>query len=94
MAVKEYKRSGGKYVGAKSKNNHLSKWTRQRWGYVTRGDERKPRSRRGRYLPEKVRASLTPAEKRATNRQKRKATAQGRGRARYSASVAKKVRQA
>lgn len=61
LAVQEYKRRGGKYKGSKKKNS-LKKWTREKWGYINKG------SSKGRYLPEKVRRSLTPSERRLENR--------------------------
>ena len=76
---------------AKTKSQKsLSAWSKQDWGYVTRGDEKKPKSKRGRYLPKKVRQSLTPAQRAATNRKKRKAGGVGT-RAKYSENVARKV---
>ena len=44
LAVKYYKDMGGRYGGAKSSSNKLSKWTKQDWGYVNKGDEKKPKS--------------------------------------------------
>jgi hypothetical protein len=32
IAVARYKKSGGGYKGAKSSDNSLSKWTREKWG--------------------------------------------------------------
>jgi hypothetical protein len=64
LAVQDYKRQGGGYVGKKSPTNSLKKWEREDWGYVD-GD------RTGRYLPAKVRAMLTPAEKKRENALKR-----------------------
>lgn len=85
LAVAEYKRRGGRYRGRKSKCNRLSKWSREKWGYVGK-------TKSGRYLPLSVRRRLTPAEKRRENRLKR---SQGRGkRARYSHSVRAKMRRA
>ena len=80
QAVQEYKRQGGRYVGPKKKDNSLSKWTAEDWGYVD-GDST------GRYLPKTVREQLTPAQRRATNRRKRGATARGSPRASYSQDV-------
>ena len=57
----------------------------------TKGDEKKPKSKRGRYLPKNVRKSLTPAQKAATNRKKRKAGGVG-SRAKYSKKIKKAVR--
>ena len=62
--------------------------------YVTKGDEKKPRRKRGRYLPKSVRKRLSASEKAYTNRQKRKASAKGKQRAKYSKKVAKRVRRA
>ena len=72
----------------------LKKWTKQEWDYVTKGDAKKPRRKRGRYLPKSVRKSLSASEKAYTNRQKRKASAKGKQRARYSKKVRRKVRRA
>ena len=71
----------------------LAKWTKQKWDYVSAGDKKKPKSKRGRYLPASVRASLTTGEKSATNRKKRKAGGVG-SRAKYSRKIAKGVRRA
>ena len=86
LSVAEYKRRGGKYKGTKSKCNSLSKWGREKWGYV-RGSN--PKSHKGRYLPKKVRDSLTPKERMEENRRK------GRKRGKwvpYSKSVSRKMR--
>ena len=94
LAVKYYKDMGGRYKGSKSSSNKLSKWSKQDWGYVNKGDKKKPKSKRGRYLPKSVRTSLTDAQKRATNRKKREASKKGSQYAKYSKSIAKKVRMA
>jgi hypothetical protein len=94
LAVKYYKQMGGRYGGAKSSSNKLSKWSKQDWGYVNKGDKKKPKSKRGRYLPKSVRTSLTDAQKRATNRKKKEASRKGKQYASYSKSIAKKVRMA
>ena len=85
---------GGRYGGSKSSSNKLSKWSKQKWDYVSKGDKKKPKSKRGRYLPKSVRTSLTDAQKRATNRKKRAASKKGSQYAKYSKSIAKKVRMA
>ena len=92
IATKRYKKKGGGYKGAKSSSNSLSKWSKQKWDYVSKGDEKKPRAKRGRYLPESVRKSLSASEPSATNRKKRQASAKGKQKAKYSKTVAKKVR--
>ncbi len=63
QSVQEYKRKGGKYLSAKSQTS-LNKWTNEQWSYVT------PDSKR--YLPKKVIEKLTPAEKSAATRTKKK----------------------
>jgi hypothetical protein len=94
IATKRYKKAGGGYKGAKSSSNSLSKWSKQKWDYVSKGDKKKPRKKRGRYLPESVRKSLSPSQKAATNKKKRAASKAGKQKAKYSKSVAKKVRNA
>ena len=81
-------------MALKARQKSLKKWTKQKWDYVTKSDSKKPRSKRGRYLPKAVRASLTKGQKAYTNRQKRKANKKGKQRARYSKNVARKVRRA
>ena len=75
----------------KKSQRSLKKWTDEKCGYVTKKDEKKPKSKRGRYLPKRVRDSLTPAQKAATNRKKRKAGGVG-SRAKYSKKIARGVR--
>jgi hypothetical protein len=94
LAVKYYKDAGGRYSGKKSSSNKLKKWGDQKWDYVSKGDKKKPKSKRGRYLPKSVRESLSPAEKASTNRKKRVANARSRRKAKYSKSIARKVRNA
>ena len=48
MAVQEYKRRGGGYVGDKSDDNSLEEWTDEEWG--TRSGKRS-RDTGERYLP-------------------------------------------
>lgn len=83
-AVKRYKELGGTYIGAKSKKNSLSKWTRESWGYI----DGKPGNR---YLPKKIRDSLTSVEKAVENRLKRASTKKKKQKAKYSASVLTKM---
>jgi hypothetical protein len=86
LLVAQYKAKGGKFKGKKSKNNSLSKWSREKWDYVSKSGRK---SKRGRYLPEKVRKSLTPAEKRREN--KKKGSKRGK-KVSYSKSVHKKMK--
>ena len=93
LATARYKKAGGGYKGKKSSDNKLSKWSKQKWDYVSKGDEKKPKRKRGRYLPKSVRDKMTAAEKAASNRKKRKAGGVG-SRAKYSRKVRKAVRNA
>jgi hypothetical protein len=94
LAVKYYKQMGGRYSGKKSSKNKLTKWSKQKWDYVTKGDEKKPKKKRGRYLPKSVRKSLSASQKAATNKRKRAASAKGKQRAKYTKRIARKVRRA
>ena len=94
IATARYKKAGGGYRGKKSSSNKLTKWSKQKWDYVSKGDKKKPRAKRGRYLPESVRKSLSRGQKAYTNRKKRQATAKGKRRAKYTRTVAKRVRRA
>jgi len=85
LAVKEYKEKGGEYIGKKKKDNSLSVWTKEDWGYID-GDKK------GRYLPKNVRLNLTPAEKKLENKLKRSATKKGKQKASWSKSVNKKFK--
>jgi len=88
ISVSEYKARGGGYKGKKSPRNSLVKWTKEKWDYIS---PKGRKSKTGRYLPEKVRKSLSPAEKRRENRLK----GSKRGKwISYSPSVTRKMRKA
>ena len=76
----------------KKSQKSLKKWTAQKWDYVSKSDKKKPKSKRGRYLPKSVRDSLTPSQKAYENRKKRRATKAGKQRASYSKKVRRKMR--
>ena len=86
LSVLEYKSKGGTYIGPKSPNNSLTKWTDQKWGYI---DGKKG----NRYLPEKVRNKLTNKEKNIENTAKKTATKKGESHAKYSPEVTKLMRE-
>jgi hypothetical protein len=68
LAVALYQKRGGGYLGPKSPQNALAKWTREDWR--TRSGE--PSLVTGeRYLPARAIAALTPAEYAVTSRVKR-----------------------
>ena len=66
LATQQYKSSGGGYVGPKSSDNSLAKWTDQKW----RTSDGNPSEGKKRYLPDKAWSALSPAEKVSTNRAK------------------------
>ena len=74
----EYRRAGGGYRGGRKKpQRSLDKWTREDW---TTSDD-KPAIREGgtnRYLPRSAWEKLTPAQRAATNRKKRRGSRTGR----------------
>lgn len=83
-AVKLYKERGGGYVGEKSNDNSLVKWTKEDWGYTGK-------DKHSRYLPKKARESLTVGEKIATDRAKNKGTKEGKQWVKQPAKIAKKT---
>jgi len=87
LAVQEYKTSGAGYVGKKSSDNSLSKWTDQKW----KTSDGSPSQGKKRYLPEKAWSSLSAGEKAATNRAKAAGNAQGKQFVAQPKTVAKKV---
>ena len=88
LAVLLYKKRGGTYLGAKGADNHLQRWTAEKWG--TRSG--KPSGETGeRYLPERARASLSDAEYEATTEKKRRDTAQGQQFSAQPKAVARKT---
>jgi len=74
MAVQEYKRRGGGYVGDKSDDNSLEEWTDEEWG--TRSGKRS-RDTGERYLPKSARAALSDDEYERTTAKKRRDSADG-----------------
>jgi len=86
LAVAMYKKKGGGYIGKKDPCNSLTKWSKEKWGYVKGSNSKK---RRGRYLPKIVRENLSSKERREEN--KRKGSKRGKW-VKYSKSVAKKMR--
>jgi len=77
-------------MAKKKSQKSLKRWGDQDWDYVSEKDKKKPKKKRGRYLPKKVRESLTASQRAATNKKKRKAGGVG-SRAEYSEKVGKKV---
>lgn len=88
LAVGLYKKSGGGYSGAKSANNALAKWTRQKWT-TSSG---KPSEGKRRYLPQKAWQSLSASEKKRTNQAKAMGNAQGKQFVKQPKKIALKVK--
>ena len=88
LSVAEYKSRGGKYIGKKSTRNSLTKWSKEKWDYISPSSKK---SKTGRYLPEKVRKSLTKKERSIENI--RKGSRRGKW-VSYSPSVSRKMRKA
>jgi hypothetical protein len=87
LAVSQYKKAGGSFVGPK-RSTSLSKWTQQNW----RTKSGKPSGETGeRYLPEKAIKSLSSAEYAATTRAKREGTAKGKQFVSQPKKIASKV---
>lgn len=74
LAVAEYKKQGGGYLGEKSSDNSLSEWTQEEWG--TKSGE-KSKDTGERYLPKKAREALSDDEYRRTTAKKRADTRKG-----------------
>ena len=78
LLVQAYEKAGGGYKGGRSKAQaSLKKWGKEKW---TTSDK-KPSLRKGkdkRYLPERVWAKLTPAQKAAANRTKAEGSKKGK----------------
>ena len=79
-------------MALKKSQRSLKKWTAQKWDYISKSDKKKPKSKRGRYLPKSVRQGLTKSQKAYENRKKRAATKKGKQRAKYSKKVRRKMR--
>lgn len=87
LATQRYKKSGGGYVGPKSSDNSLKKWSDQKW----RTSDGSPSKGKKRYLPDNAWKSLSSGEKAATNKAKAKGNAQGKQFVAQPKSIAKKV---
>ena len=88
LAVSEYKKAGGGYVGKKDDDNSLHQWTEEEWG--TRSG--KPSGKTGeRYLPKKAREALSKEEYARTTAKKRRDTRKGKQFSDQPADVAAKT---
>ena len=79
-------------MALKKSQKSLKKWTKQKWGYSSKEETKKPKSSKGRYLPASAWKSLSAGEKRATNAAKRKGTKAGKQFVKQPSKIAKKVK--
>eukprot|EP01111_Echinosteliopsis_oligospora_P003232 TRINITY_DN1517_c0_g1_i1.p1 TRINITY_DN1517_c0_g1~~TRINITY_DN1517_c0_g1_i1.p1 ORF type:complete len:338 (-),score=105.97 TRINITY_DN1517_c0_g1_i1:13-1026(-) len=75
LAVKEYKQAGGEYVGKKSDDNSLTKWSKEEW--TTKSGENSSETGE-RYLPKKVIENMSDEEYERSSEKKREDTDSGR----------------
>ena len=87
LATAAYKKEGGSYRGAKSDDNHLTRWTDEAWGTKSGRESGETGER---YLPKKARESLTDAEYAASSAKKRADTREGRQFSRQPKAAAEK----
>jgi hypothetical protein len=88
MAVQEYKKEGGGYVGPKSADNSLVEWTEEDWGTKSGGKSTETGER---YLPKEAREALSPREYAETTEKKRRDTQEGRQFSRQPGAIARKT---
>jgi len=75
LAVAEYKKAGGGYVGKKRADNSLHEWTEEDWGTQSGRESGQTGER---YLPKKARQALSPEDYARTTAKKRRDTKQGK----------------
>ena len=88
MAVQEYKKRGGGYVGERDPHNSLHEWTEEDWGTKS---GRKSGDTHERYLPKAAREALTDGEYKRTTAAKRTDAKKGKQHSAQPADVAKKA---
>ncbi|WP_226381560.1 DUF5872 domain-containing protein [Falsiroseomonas ponticola] len=88
LAVAEYKKEGGGYVGGRKADNSLARWTKEEWGTASG----KPSGETGeRYLPKAARQRLTKDEVARSTAKKRADTKAGRQFSAQPKDVARKA---
>ena len=93
LVAQAYKKAGGGYSGSKtSKQQSLSKWTKEDWGTKSGKPSTQGKSATGeRYLPKKAREALSAKEYAATTKAKREGTRKGKQFVKQPKSIAKKT---
>ena len=93
LSVKEYKKKGGRYRGKKSKNNSLTKWTKQKWRTKSgKNSVLGPKATGERYLPTKAIKKLSKREYNRTSKQKRRSNKKGKQYSKQPKNISKKVK--
>ncbi len=88
MAVAEYKKRGGDYVGEKDAHNHLHEWTEEDWGTKS---GKKSGDTGERYLPKAAREKLSDEEYARTTAKKRADSKKGKQHSAQPDDVAEKT---
>jgi hypothetical protein len=89
MAVQEYKKRGGGFVGEKpDADNHLLQWEKEEWGTRSGGKSLETGER---YLPKRARETLSDAEHARTTEAKRAGLARGEVQTAQPEDVARKA---
>ena len=88
LAVAEYKKEGGGYVGEKREDNSLHEWTEEDWGTKSGKESAKTGER---YLPKKAREALSDEEYKRTTAKKRRDTKKGKQFSAQPEDVARKT---
>ena len=91
MAVQEYQKRGGGYVGEQDEHNSLHEWTEEDWGTKSGKDSGKTGER---YLPRQAREKLSDEEYKRTTAKKRADTKKGKQFSAQPKDVADKTRAA
>lgn len=92
LAVQEYKKKGGKYVGNNRKKTDLHKWTKEYWGTRSGRPSIQGKKASGeRYLPRKAREALSKKEYKRTTAAKRRGIKKGKQFVRQPKKIAKKT---
>ena len=91
MAVQEYQKRGGGYVGEQDEHNSLHEWTEEDWGTKSGKESGKTGER---YLPRQAREKLSDEEYKRTTAKKRADTKKGKQFSAQPRDVADKTRAA
>ena len=89
LAVAEYRRRGGEYVGGRDADNSLHQWTEEDWGTKSGKDSADTGER---YLPKAAREAISDDDYRRTTAKKRRDTRAGQQFSKQPHDVAEKTR--